>query len=113
MALSPETHDWLDWVLVTSIPLRRIDENGQVVGHASGTLIDYGKRRFLLSVAHAVKRGTAGWAMQLGQDLNRGTEVFHLKGFVYPGEFTRSTGIMRELDLCLTEVPCNLESKYE
>lgn len=113
MDISPETHDWLNWVLVTSIPLRQIDENGQVIDHASGTLIDYGGRRFLLSVAHVVKRGTTGWAMQLGYDPILGTEVFHLKGFAYPGEFTRSAGIMRELDMCLTEVPCNLESKYE
>lgn len=113
MPLSDNTHEWLNWVVITSIPLRRIDESGQVIGNASGTLIDYRGRRFLLSVEHAVNLGTGGWAIQLGHDRNHGTEVFYLKGFAYPGEFTRSTKAMRGLDLCVTEVPHDLESQYE
>lgn len=110
---SPETCDWLKWVLVTSIPLRRIDEDGQVVGRATGTLIDYVGRRFLLSVEHAVNRGSTGWAIELGYDLNRGMKVFHINTFAYVAEFTRSSGLLRELDLCLAEVPRSLESRYE
>lgn len=113
MPLSPEAQAWLNWVLVTSIPLRRLDENGDVVGHASGALVDCADRRFLLSVGHAVKRGTSGWAIQLGYDSAHGMEIFRPNGFCYVGEFSRSTKQMRELDLCLTEVPRDLGSRYE
>jgi hypothetical protein len=112
MSLSPQAREWLNWVLITSVPLRQV-ENGQVVGRAAGTLVDYGGRRFLLSVEHAVKRGSTGWAIELGYDSNLGTEVYWPNEFVYIGEFTRSTTTLRELDLCLAEVPRSLEPKYE
>lgn len=113
MVHSADTHEWLTWVLVTSIPLHRFDANDQLIGHGAGTMIEYAGRRFLVSVEHVVKRGTNGWAMELGHDAQAGTEVFRPNGFVYVAEFTRSTSTIRELDLCLTEIPKDLESKYE
>lgn len=112
MSVSPQVREWLEWVLVASVPLRRV-ENGQVVGRATGALVEYCDRRFLLSVEHAVKRGTTGWGIELGYDQNLGMRVFWPNAFAYAGEFTRSTASFRELDLCLAEVPRTLDPTYE
>ena len=92
---------------------KRLDENGNVVGHASGALVDYTDRRFLLSVAHAVRLGASGRVIELGYYPERGTVIFRPNGFGYAWKFTHSTKQMREIDLCLAEVPRDLDSKYE
>lgn len=41
-----EGHEWRQWVLVTSIPLVRLDERNIVVDFGSGTMIDHAGSRF-------------------------------------------------------------------
>jgi len=112
MASQHNVDEWLNWVIVTSIPLMQIDD-GHVVGRATGTLVDYSGRRFLLSVEHALKRGTTGWTIRLGYDPEQGTEFFRPNAFAYAAEFTRSTKTLREIDLCFAEVSSTLEPMYE
>lgn len=60
MTDNPDVQEWLQWVQVTSVPLRRLDVGDIPVGIASACLIDYQGRRFLLSVQHAVDMGRKG-----------------------------------------------------
>ena len=113
MTVSAESEDWLRWVLTTSIPLCQLDPSGQVVSRATGVLVGFAGRRFLLSVEHAVRRGTRGWAIELGFNPNAGTEVYYLNAFAYCAEYRSDTATMRELDLCFAEVPTALQSRYE
>jgi hypothetical protein len=110
MTLTPETRAWLDWVLTTSIPLLRIGKDDQVLELATGTMIDYDGHRFVLSVEHAVKRGTSGWAIALEQDGGGRLEFYRPNRFAYAGEFKRSTSELRHLDLCFAEVLSTLDS---
>gem|GEM_PF-6113150 len=113
MSASADIDDWLHWVLTTSVPLMRLDKSGNVVGQASGTMVDFEDGRFVLSVAHAVPKETRGWAIEIGLDPSKGTEVYHVNAFVYPAEFTRSTATFRELDLCVARIATDVVPRYE
>lgn len=102
---------WLKWVVLTSVPIRHLDQQGLPIGSASGCLLDYKGRRFFLSAAHAVSMTSSGWAMEV-ESSSRGTEIFHLPTMNYLAEIVRGTGAMREVDLCYVEVPPNLESTF-
>lgn len=113
MKVSDAIEDWLQWMLTTSVPLMHLDEGGNVIGQASGALVDFEGGRFVISVAHAVPKESRGWAIEIGLDPRKGTEVYHVNAFVYPGEFKRSTGSFRELDLCIARVASDVEPWYE
>lgn len=77
----------------------QLDEASRVVAQASGVLLEFEGEKFVVSVAHAVPIGTSGWALEIGLDPRKGMEVFHIKGFIYPAELTRSTADLRRLDV--------------
>lgn len=100
-------------MLITSIPLRQLDAADAPVGIASGCLVDYASRRFLLSVQHAVKRESAGWVIDLGYEPGKGTAIYRPHSFNYIAEMTRGSGVMRHVDFCFTEVASDLISTYQ
>jgi hypothetical protein len=108
-----EIQKWLEWVLITSIPLRRIGGDGAPIGIASGCLADYRGRRFLLSVSHAVKMGSADWVIELGAEAKGGTEIYRPANFLYLGEITRGEGKFTQVDYCYAEVRADLESTFQ
>ena len=111
--ISPETQAWLQWMLTTSIPLRRLDSSDAPVSFASSCMVDYRGRRFLLAVEHAVKMNSAGRVIQLGYKPRIGFEVFRLRGFNYVGEMTLGASAIRKIDFCYTEVPSDLDPLYQ
>ncbi len=112
MQLSPHIQDWLQWVLVTSIPLRHLDEVGNPIEIASGCLVLSAGRKFILSARHAVKPESKGWAIELGYDSEKGTEMYWPKSFSYMAEMKKGSGIIDEVDFCFAEVAADLESTY-
>lgn len=113
MGVSAGIEDWLQWMLTTSVPIMRLDVQGNVIGQASGAMLDFQGGRFVISVAHAVPKESRGWAVEIGLDPHKGTQVYYINAFVYPGEFKRSEGTFRELDLCVTRVATDVEPRYE
>lgn len=106
MVTSTPTTDWLNWVSLTPIPLRRMSKAGVPVGSASGCLVDYAGRRFLLSVEHAIGRRTKGWVIQM-ETSHRGTEIFRLRGSTI-GLLMKRAPKPKPMDLCYIEVPPDL-----
>lgn len=111
MVLSAATKEWLEWVVITSIPLRKLDDADFPVGSASACLIDYSGRRFLLSVAHGVSSEPTRWAIEM-ESSQRGTEIFKLRYVHKTALMTHGTGEIRLLDLCFVEVPPDLTSVF-
>ncbi len=105
--------EWLKWMLVTSIPLRQLDESDIPIGFASACLIDYRERRFLLSVQHAVKMQSKNWTVDLGYTPGKGTAFYRPNSFNYVAELTQGESTMREVDFCYTEVPVDLSATYQ
>lgn len=112
MTATPEIQAWLEWALTTSVPLLQPQDGDAAPDTGSGALVDYKGHRFIVSVEHAVKRGSSGWAIAVQQGEN-GLELYRPNAFVYVGEFRRSTAALRHLDLCLAQVAPDLESWYE
>lgn len=113
MVITPQVREWLDWVLITSHPLRRLDDQENLLGISSGTLFDYRGRRFLLTAQHSVPLGSNDWLLDLGKVSDKGTEIYKPKNFLYVGEYTRSTGEGRVIDFCFSELPVDLNSIYQ
>jgi len=113
MSDDASVREWLRWVQVTSVPLRRLDAEEIPVGLASACLIDYKRRRFLLSVQHAVDMGSKDWIIDLGYDPAKGTEFYRPRSFNYVKEMTRGSGVIRDIDFCYTEVPNDLVSIHQ
>lgn len=99
-------------MLVTSIPMRQLDELGNPVGIASGCLVLCAGRKFILSARHAVKPESKGWAIELGYDSEKGTEMCWPNNFSYMAEMKKGSGILEDVDFCFAEVPADLKSTY-
>lgn len=108
-----ERRKWLEWVLLTSIPLRRYAPDETPIGVASGCLVDYRDRRFILTAAHAVGLGSSDWAIELGYVDGRGTEFYRPFSFSYLAEMTRGIAAINEIDYCYAEVSVDVEPTFE
>ncbi|MEC4889223.1 MAG: hypothetical protein RI101_04110 [Nitrospira sp.] len=107
-----ECNKWLEWVRVTSIPLKRIGPDNTPIDIASGCFVTCQDRRFILTVSHAVELGSSDWVIELGYDNTRGAEFYQGARFCYPGEINRRTGESAGADFAFAEVPADLESAF-
>lgn len=112
-ALPPHIRKWLNWVLITSHPIRRVDENENLLAIGSATLIDYNSRRFLLTVQHNIPLGSNDWVIDLGRISEHGSEIYKPNSFYYLAEYTRSTGDVKGIDFCFAEISCDINSTYQ
>jgi len=110
---SEQSLDWSDWLLLTSIPLVQVGENGQPLAFGSGTMIDHEGRRFLVTAEHVVKLDSKGWAIVVQQHADGQLEYYKPRAFVHVGEVRRSDASSRLLDLCVAQVAPNLKTWYE
>jgi hypothetical protein len=107
-----EQKKWLEWVLITSIPLKRLAPDGLPIGVASGCLVNYRNRKFILTVSHAVELGLSDWVIQLGDD-EIGTEIYRPFSFIYPHEIRRSTGEILNVDFTFAEVAVDIAPVFQ
>jgi len=112
MQLSQRSQDWLQWMLVTSVPLRHLDEGGRPLGVASGCMVVCRGRKFLLSACHAVQPDSKGWAIELDHDPRQGTEMYWPKTFLYMAEMQKGSGVLDHVDFCFAEVAADLQPIY-
>lgn len=105
-------HLWAEWAQITSVPLRLENEEGDVIAAASGCLIDYSDRRFILTVAHAVPGSK--WCISLGYDPKIGlNEVYRLRGFCAVAVTGRQWEGFRKLDFYFEEVGRDIAPIFE
>ncbi len=62
---------------LASIPLVQLDAEKKPIGHASGCLLKYKERVFILTVAHATEN-QGDWAIQMGYERPRETRLYRL-----------------------------------
>ncbi len=108
-----ERENWLGWVHLTSIPLLRFAPDESPIGIASGCLVNYQSRRFILTVSHAVKLGSSDWAIAIGIDEKKGIEIYRPSSFLYVGEMRRGTAAITEVDYCYAEVAVDIEPTFQ
>lgn len=108
-----ERNKWLEWVLITSIPLKRLGPGGSPVGIASGCLVNYQGRRFILTVAHAINLGSSDWVIELGNDEEKGAEIYQPARFIYLGEMNKGMDEIASVDYTYAEVSADLEPTFQ
>lgn len=114
MQIAPEAGDaWRRWVLVTSIPLVRLDGEDVPGEFGSGTLIDHAGARFLVSAEHVVKQQSTGWSAVVQQAPDGQLEYYKPNVFTYVGELRKGASEIRILDLCAARVAPTLQTWYE
>lgn len=113
MSLFPDTQQWLNWMGLTSVPLKKLSDTKTPIGIASGCLIDYKGKRFLLTVSHAVDMKNTDWMMEIAYDPHKGTEVFRPNHFLHLGEIVASSGQLRDVDYAYTEIPSDIQPYFQ
>lgn len=110
--LANATRNWLQWVALTSHPLNRFDDQGELCGIASATLIEHRGSRALITAAHIDV--SSGWVLRTGVDSDR-IRYFrpHSQNFARALNYRRSTGDFAESDLCICPVPEDLSSSAQ
>jgi len=108
-----ELKDWIKWIHLTSIPLRRFAPDESLKGVASGCLLNYRGRRFILTVAHVVRSNPSGWALEIGFDEGKGLEIYRPSCFLYLDEVRRGTAELIEANYCFAEVPLDVNPTFQ
>lgn len=112
MSVTREQLDWLNFVKTTSLPLRRIAASGLPDSVASGCIVNYRGRKFVLSVSHATGCGD-NWAAEMRHDTGVGT-LLHRFGITYfLTEVDITTNTQIEVDFSYSEVPLDFESWFQ
>ena len=105
--------NWLEFVQSSGVPLRELDENGNVCSIGTGCLIDIKDRRFLLTVFHVPKRSSK-WVVQIKYDdkVDK-VEVYYPGIFNYLGDFDQNRKEIREVEFAFVEVSNDLECIFQ
>ena len=113
MKITPKQQEWLEWMILTSTPLRKLSEDNMPVGIASGAVLDFRGKRFLLTVSHAVNMENTDWVMELGYDEEKGTEVYKPNYFSYIGEINIKSGKIKDIDYAYAEIAKDVNPVYQ
>lgn len=110
--------EFCEYLKLVSIPLRRlgyvegIDLKGLSNNIASGCLIDYGNKRWILTVAHAT--GDMGnWAIEIGYEEGKGTKQYQIGQMGFAGQINILENRANQLDMSYAEVPSDLQPRLE
>jgi hypothetical protein len=104
--------EWIDKIVLSSIPLKQINERGMPINYASGCIISYVGKRLLLTVQHAT--GNMGnWVIETKYVPGHGTKGFRLGGMIFLKECNLTTGIWRDIDFSYVIIPDNIQPYFQ
>lgn len=112
MLSEDQQHRWLNFVKITSLPLRRITATGLPDSVASGCIINYRERKFVISVSHATSQGE-NWSAELQHHRGVGTELYRFGEINFLVEHDLTTGTEEEIDFSYSEVPRDFEAWFQ
>lgn len=112
MSITPEQRDWLNFVKLSSLPLRRITASGLPDSVASGCIVNYQRRKFVLSVSHATGNGD-NWAAEMRHEKGKGTLLHRFGATYFLAEHNIATNTQEEVDFSYSEVQPDFESWFQ
>jgi len=104
---------WLNWALTTSIPLCRLDADANIIPAGSAALVAHRKRRFLLSVEHAVPMDGTDWMAYLRAAPGGGSELYRIGAFNYLAKIADDASGLSYLDFSFVEVDASFDPVYQ
>jgi hypothetical protein len=103
----------LDRIMISAIPIRKLNINHNVIGNRSGCLINYHGSRFILTAAHHIEPDQR-WAAEIRANYhNHMTQVYLLGGLTFLFTGNLETGEVRQVDLAYQSVPGDLISYHQ
>lgn len=102
-----EREDWIAKIILSSIPLRQLDEMRTPINFASGCLIDYHGKRIVLTVAHAT-RNEGNWAIEV-KATNVGTQGYQIGAMMFLSIGDIANDTIKEIDFSYASVPNDLQ----
>jgi hypothetical protein len=96
----------------TSVPIRQIGQDGFPVDNASSCLIDYGGRRWILTVHHATSN-LGDWRIEMTYDEGKGLLTYSIGVMTFFKLADLSAGTVADLDMAFAPVPNDLKPYYE
>ncbi len=103
--------EWISKIILSSIPLRQLNEMRKPIGFASGCLIDYCGKRLVLTVAHAT--GNDGnWGIEVKSTTNVGTQVYQIGAMMFLTVGNIDTDKIKDVDFAYATVPSDLQPSY-
>jgi len=110
--MSFDQHEWLNRILLSSIPLRKINDEMLPVGIASGCLVDYLGTRVVLSVFHATKK-ESNWAIEVKYEPGKGSQLYRPGSFHHLSLMKPGSAKIDEVDFSYREVASDLNSYFQ
>jgi len=100
------------YIKLSSIPLRKLDRNRMPIRFAAGCLIDFKKKRLLLTVQHAT--GDMGnWAVEVRYEPSKGTRLFPLNAMTFLASTSINNPKFQDIDFSYVSVPKNFVSYFQ
>jgi hypothetical protein len=103
--------EWICKIILSSIPLRQLNEMRKPIGFGSGCLIDYCGKRLILTAAH-VTNNDENWGIEVQSITGVGTRVYEVGSMMFLSVSNLDTGGNREIDFSYTTVPTDLQPLY-
>lgn len=113
MAITGEQRTWLNFLQLTSVPLRRIAAEGLPDSVASGCIVCHEGKKFVLSVSHATGDGS-GWAAEVKFDsASRQTELYRFGETNFLAQASVDSDHVEDVDFSYSEVPSDFDSWFQ
>jgi hypothetical protein len=96
--------EFQNFLLLSSVPLVRLNDQHLPTSIASGCLIDYSNKRLLLTVSHATG-DQKNWAIQLKYVQGKGTETYQLGTMNFLLKGSLSEPELQDVDFSYVEIP--------
>lgn len=106
-----EREEWISKIILSSIPLRQLNEMRKPIGFASGCLIDYCGKRLVLTVAHATGNNE-NWGIEVKSVTNVGTQVYQIGAMMFLTVGNLDTDKIKDVDFSYATVPSDLQPFY-
>lgn len=100
------------FLILSSVPLRQLGVDLFPVNVASGRLIDYGSRRWILTVEHTT--GNMGkWVIEIVYEEGRGTKLHQIGTMHFVKRGTVGNNTLENLDMAYAQVRSDLQPRFQ
>ena len=97
-----------EFITLSSIPIRSINENGMPVGLASACIFKYEEEHLLLTVHHATG-DQKNWGIQIKYESTKGTLIKPLGAMNFLKSININTNKVKDIDFSYVQIPNDIE----
>lgn len=107
-----ESEEFSKYLMLSSIPLRKIDESKLPCGTRTGCLLKYNKEILFLTVSHKMNKQNENWCIETEYDSKKGTKLLKL-AFYFAKIANLNDTKIEDIDFCFAKVPIDICPYYQ